>query len=69
LVGINQNGAIGIELFKKRLEIALPYVDKKLRMIILSEFNNYFEDAYIEPSIKIGFSYLNALKEFLIRTR
>jgi len=29
------------ELFKKRLEIALPYVNKKLRMIILSEFNNY----------------------------
>ena len=50
------------EKFRERILTALLFVDKNIPILVISEFNNFFEDAYIEPSIIDSFNYLNVLK-------
>jgi len=54
-----------ISKFKKRLRVAKEYMDPELKMIIISTFNEWYEDTYVEPSPKEGFAYLQSIKETL----
>jgi hypothetical protein len=52
-------------LFEKRLLVAKKYIDPKIKMIFIPEFNNFFEEALVEPDSEYGFGMLLALKEVL----
>jgi len=51
--------------FKERLEFELKYLDKNYRILFITEFNNFFEEALVEPDSEYGFGMLLALKEVL----
>ena len=57
------------ELFKKHLKDALEIVkskDPEHRIIFLRSWNEWAEGNYMEPDLKFGHGYLNALKESII---
>jgi hypothetical protein len=51
------------QLFQKRVEILLKYMDPKLRMIRIDTWNDWYENTEIEPSVEEGLTYLNLLKD------
>lgn len=53
------------ERLKKQVEIAKLYMDKNLKMILITTFNEWHEYTYIEPSFEDGYKYLQAFKEQL----
>ncbi len=56
------------ELFKKSVELALNMViekPKEKRILFLFAWNEWGEGAYMEPDIKFGHGYINALREAL----
>jgi len=55
------------ERFKEQLEIAKSYIDKDLRIIAITTFNEWHEYTAIEPSVENGFEYLNILKEVVAK--
>jgi len=50
--------------FFKRLELASYYLGN-VRLLWVHEFNNFFEDTQIEPTLEEGFIFLKTLKKFL----
>jgi len=50
--------------FKERLEFELKYLDN-YKVLFISEFNNFFEEAAMEPDSKYGFSLLEILRDIL----
>jgi hypothetical protein len=54
-----------IELWEKRIEIAVPY--SNTFGIMVGDFNNVFENGHIEPTVQEGFDYLKAMKEVLTK--
>jgi hypothetical protein len=52
-----------IELWKKRLEMSIPY--SNTFGIMVGDFNNFFENGHIEPTVQEGFEYLKAMKDVL----
>lgn len=55
----------GADLFKKRLEIALKYLDPRLPILKIDTWNDWGEWSYFEPTVKEGFAYLETLKSLL----
>ena len=56
------------ELFRKSVEMALKCVeerDAEHRIIFLNAWNEWGEGAYMEPDLKFGHGYLDALREAL----
>ena len=56
------------DLFKKHVEDALHLVEKKQpdnRIIFLRSWNEWAEGNYMEPDLKFGHGYLNALRDAL----
>ncbi len=53
-----------IDRFKKQMEIARAYMDKDLKMIMISTFNEWHEYTNVEPSIEDGYKYLQIIKEY-----
>jgi hypothetical protein len=51
------------EKFKRRLELAFKY--RNMGIVWIHEFNNFFEDTQIEPTVEEGFVFLKTLKNFL----
>ena len=57
------------KLFKKHVQLALDKVKHKpeeKKIIFLRSWNEWAEGNYIEPDLKYGHGYLNALKECLL---
>ena len=55
-------------MFKKSVELALNMVmekPKEKRILFLFAWNEWGEGAYMEPDIKFGHGYINALREAL----
>jgi len=52
-----------IELWKKRIELAISYSNTFGFMV--GDFNNLFENCHLEPTVQEGFAYLEAMKEVL----
>jgi hypothetical protein len=50
--------------FKKRLELAFKYRNNT-GIVWIHEFNNFFEDTQIEPTVEEGFVFLETLRNFL----
>lgn len=50
--------------FKKRLELAFKYRNN-IGIVWIHEFNNFFEDTQIEPTVEEGFVFLETLRNFL----
>ncbi len=53
------------ELLKERIQLALKYVDPDMKILFIPEFNNFFENSYLEPSTQDGFRYLTTLKSYI----
>jgi len=51
------------ELFREMCKAARRYVDPKLRMVIAECWNEFGEGSYVEPTVKYGFGYLDAMRE------
>jgi len=45
-----------------RLRIAKKYLDPELKLMILTSFNEWFENTYVEPSTNEKFDYLQATR-------
>jgi hypothetical protein len=54
-----------IELWKKRIEMAIPY--SSTFGIMVGDFNNFFENGHIEPTIQEGFEYLKMMRKVLTK--
>ena len=57
------------ELFKKHIADALDIVknrNEEKRIIFLRSWNEWAEGNYMEPDLKFGHGYLDALKEMII---
>jgi len=52
--------------FKERLQLALKYLNEDYKILFISEFNNFFEEAALEPDSKYGFDLLLTLKNLLV---
>jgi hypothetical protein len=50
--------------FYERLRLASSYMDNT-RILWIHEFNNFFENTQIEPTVEEGFVFLETLKDFL----
>jgi len=53
---------------KERLEFELKYLDNP-KILFIAEFNNFFEEAAMEPDSKYGFSLLKTLRDVLERLK
>jgi len=53
------------EQLKKRLEFELKYLEKYPKILFINEFNNFFEEAQVEPDSEYGFSLLQLIKDVL----
>ena len=56
------------EVFEKHLEDALTLVEKKQpqhQIIAIRSWNEWGEGNYVEPDLKYGHGYLNAIKKAL----
>jgi hypothetical protein len=51
--------------FKERFQLALKYLNKNHNMLFVSEFNNFFEEAALEPDSNLGFNLLLTIKNLL----
>jgi hypothetical protein len=51
---------------KERIEFELKYLDLKQKILFVSEFNNFFEEASLEPDTQNGLAYLVVLKDVLV---
>jgi len=51
---------------KERIEFELKYLDLKQKILFVSEFNNFFEEASLEPDTHNGLAYLVVLKDVLV---
>lgn len=47
----------------RQSEIAKKYIDDKLRMVLVTSFNEWHENTYLEPSTEDGFKYLEVLRD------
>jgi hypothetical protein len=43
--------------------VAKKYIDPQIRIIFIPEFNNFFEESYLEPNTLDNFTFLEILKE------
>jgi len=50
---------------KERLEFELKYLEKYPKILFINEFNNFFEEAQLEPDSEYGFSLLQLIKDVL----
>jgi len=53
------------ELLRNRVLTACRYIDPKLRIIFISEFNNFFGNSFLEPNTADGFDFLDILRDAL----
>lgn len=51
------------ELFREMCKAAKRYADPKLRMVIAECWNEFGEGSYVEPTVKYGFGYLDAMRD------
>jgi hypothetical protein len=51
--------------FKERFQLALKYLNKSYKILFITEFNNFFEEAALEPDSNLGFSLLLTIKNLL----
>jgi archaellum component FlaC len=52
--------------FKERLQLALKYLNKNyIKILFISEFNNFFEEAVLEPDSNYEFNLLLTIKNLL----
>jgi len=49
--------------FVTRLQIARKYVDPELNTLMITSFNDWFDNSQVEPTTQEGFKYLNTVKE------
>jgi hypothetical protein len=54
--------------FYERVRLASSYMSKT-KILWIHEFNNFFEDTQIEPTVEEGFVFLETLKDFLQSNR
>jgi hypothetical protein len=54
-------------LFKQRMLVAKKYMDPQIKMIFIPEFNNFFEESYLEPNMLDNFTFLQVVKEILMK--
>ncbi len=52
-----------VDRFEKQLEIAKSSLDKDLRMIMITSWNEWHENTYVEPSREEKFEYLKVIKK------
>jgi hypothetical protein len=50
---------------KERLEFELEYLKRYPKILFISEFNNFFEEAQLEPDSEYEFSLLQLIKDVL----
>ena len=53
------------ERFKRFCEGALRYLDPRIRMVLITSWNEWHEYTQIEPAVDYGFDYLRVIKEVL----
>jgi hypothetical protein len=51
--------------FSGRTRVGLDYLDPKIRTLLITSFNDWYEDTMIEPGKEYGFQYLQVLKDEL----
>ena len=60
------------ELFEKSVEIALKHIENKQeehKILFAFAWNEWGEGAYLEPDIKFGRGYLEALRSAIIKRK
>jgi hypothetical protein len=51
--------------FKERFQLALKYLNKSYKILFITEFNNFFEEAALEPDSNFEFNLLLTIKNLL----
>ena len=51
-----------VSRFEKRLKIAKKFVDSKIKVMMITTFNEWFENTFVEPSTNEKFDYLQATR-------
>lgn len=54
--------------FGERFETAKKHLDGRLKMLMVTSFNEWYEDTYVEPSLGDGFKYLQIIRHTLSGT-
>ena len=66
---IISNSPPTVENFYKMCEVVKPYIDRKLKMVIVTAWNEWTEGSHIEPHHETGFGYLDAIRTVYSREK